>query len=117
MMQLFKGKKVEEDNSDEKNIFDTILNRLEDIQDSIETIARKVEFIQDRLHKLSAPSEKLHNDLVDAKAQLRTGNEFMQKLVMQLIDAPRTIEVPKAPSTALEKYLAKRTGEDKPKLP
>lgn len=116
-MQLFKGKKVEKDRIGEVNVFDSILNKLEDIQDAIDELSNKVRILDDKILKLSAPAEKLHSDLVDAKAQLRTGNEFMRNLIMQLIETPRTIEVPKAPSTALANYLAKKNGEDKPKLP
>lgn len=80
----------------------------------IVSLTRKVRDLTDEAKKLIAKFDGVlsakDSEILGLRQELRTKNEFLENVILQLIKAPSVASAPTEPKTALEKYIAKKAA-------
>lgn len=85
-----------------------IIDATEDLKDAFDVLSEKMDkFIDGAIEDYKLRIDNLKDEIRDLKAELKKKNEFIEGLVLQLIDQGAS----KKPLSATEAYLAKKAAD------
>lgn len=93
-------------------------NKDDDYEDDEEDNNSKIEALEAKIDFLKSLLEHKESEIAGLQNQLRDNTQFMQKVVLELIQLKNTPVVgPATPKTSLEKYIENKNAGPKGKLP